>query len=118
VRSITYSLARQTGGRCIVPNYRLAPQDAFPAAIVDLVLTYLSLLYPSEGSMHTAVPATSIVFAGDSSGGNLVFSVLALLRHIRDHGTGRIQFNGSMVDVPLPAGIATLSPQCDHTGSL
>jgi acetyl esterase/lipase len=117
VRPITLALARETGGRCIVPEYRLAPQNPFPAAIVDLFLTYLSLLYPNEESMHAAVSAKNVVFAGDSSGGNLVLSLLALLRHIRDHN-GHIQFRGRSVEVPLPAGIATMSPHCDHTMSL
>jgi acetyl esterase/lipase len=96
----------------------LAPQNPFPAAVVDLLLAYLSLLYPSESSMHTAVSAKDIVFAGDSSGGNLVLSLLALLQHIRDHDNGRVEFQGKYVEVPLPAGIATLSPHCDHTNSL
>jgi acetyl esterase/lipase len=67
--------------------------------------------------MHAAVLAKNIVFVGDSSGGNLVLSLLALVRHIRDYN-GRIQFQGRPVEVPLPAGIATLSPHCDHTMSL
>jgi acetyl esterase/lipase len=117
VRPISLALARETGGRCIVPDYRLAPQNPFPSAIVDLLLTYLCLLYPSEDSIHAAVPAKNIVFAGDSSGGNLVLSLLALLQHICDH-KGRIQFRGRSVEVPFPAGIATLSPHCDHTMSL
>ncbi|KAF2793393.1 alpha/beta-hydrolase, partial [Melanomma pulvis-pyrius CBS 109.77] len=117
VRLITLALARETGGRCLVPDYRLAPQNPFPAAIVDLLFTYFSLLYPSETAMHSAVSAKNIVFAGDSSGGNLVLSLLALLQHIRDHNNGHVRFHGNLVDVPLPAGIATLSPHCDHTMS-
>ncbi|KAJ4296425.1 hypothetical protein N0V90_006470 [Kalmusia sp. IMI 367209] len=115
VRHTTLALARETGGRCLVPDYRLAPQNPFPAAIIDLLLAYLSLLYPSEGAMHRPVSAKNIVFAGDSSGGNLVLSLLALLQYIRDHNNGRVQFGGKCIDVPLPAGVATLYPHCDHT---
>jgi len=68
--------------------------------------------------MHTAISAKNIVFVGDSSGGNLVLSLMALLQHIRDHNNGRMQFQGKLVEAPLPAGIATLSPHCDHTMSL
>ncbi|KAF1836191.1 lipase/esteras-like protein [Decorospora gaudefroyi] len=117
VRGITLALAQETGGRCLVPEYRLSPQNTFPAAIIDLLLAYLTLLYPSESSMHAAVSPQNIVFAGDSSGGNLVLSLLALVQHIRDHNNGRVPFGGKMVDLPLPAGIATLSPHCDHTNS-
>ena len=115
---MTLTIAQETGGRCIVPEYRLAPQNPFPAAIVDLFLTYLTLLYPGDDSMHTAISAKDIVLAGDSSGGNLVLSLLALLQHIRDNNDCRVHFRGTLVDVPLPAGIATLSPHCDHTMSL
>lgn len=117
-RRITLALARETGGRCVVPDYRLAPQNPFPAAIVDLLFTYLSLLYPNESSIHGAVLARNIVLAGDSSGGNLVLGLLALLQNIRDRCNGRVPFQGKLVDVPLPAGVATLSPHCDHTMSL
>ncbi len=118
VRSTTLALARETGGRCLVPDYRLAPQNPFLAALVDLFLTYCSLLYPTKSSMHTAVSAKNIVFTGDSAGGNLVLSLLALLQHIRDRNNGRIQFHGKLVEVPLPAGTAALSPHCDLTSSL
>ncbi|CAO2654549.1 Nn.00g112820.m01.CDS01 [Neocucurbitaria sp. VM-36] len=118
VRRITLAIAKETGGRCIVPEYRLAPQNPFPAAIVDLFLAYLTLLYPSDDSMHTVISAKDIVLAGDSSGWNLVLSLLALLQHIRDSNNGQVHFQGKLVHVPLPAGIATLSPHCDHTMSL
>ncbi|KAF2451072.1 alpha/beta-hydrolase [Karstenula rhodostoma CBS 690.94] len=117
VRATTLALARETGGRCLVPAYRLAPQFPFPAAVVDLFLVYLSLLRPGKGALHTPVSAQNIVFAGDSSGGNLVLSLFALLHHIRDHAGGRVRFRGHQLDVPLPAGIATLYPHCDHTSS-
>lgn len=101
-----------------MPEYRLSPQNPFPAALIDLFITYLSLLYPSESALHTPVSAKNIVFAGDSSGGNLVLSLLALLQHIRDHHNGCVNFRGKRVDLPLPAGVATMSAHCDHTLSL
>jgi acetyl esterase/lipase len=114
VRGITSSLARETGGRCLVPDYRLAPQNPFPSAVVDLLISYLSLLYPGEDALHMAVSPQNIVFAGDSSGGNLVLSLLSLIQQIRSQP---IQFRGKSITIPLPAGIATLSPHCDHTNS-
>ncbi|OAG06093.1 alpha/beta-hydrolase [Paraphaeosphaeria sporulosa] len=117
VRATTLALARETGGRCLVPDYRLAPQCPFPAAVVDLFLAYLSLLHPGKDAMHKPVSAQNIVFAGDSSGGNLVLSLLALLQHLRDHAAGRVRFRDQWIDVPLPAGVATLYPHCDHAMS-
>ena len=39
-------LAKRTGGRCYSVRYRLAPQNPFPAAIMDALISYLGLLYP------------------------------------------------------------------------
>jgi acetyl esterase/lipase len=64
--------------------------------------------------MHEPVSAQNIVFAGDSSGGNLVQSLLALLQHLRDHAASRVRFRNQWIDVPLPAGVAALYPHCDH----
>ncbi|ORY05707.1 Alpha/Beta hydrolase protein, partial [Clohesyomyces aquaticus] len=104
-------------GRCLAVDYRLAPQNPFPCALVDLLVAYLSLLYPSEGSLHEAVPAQDIVFAGESSGGNLILSLVALFQYLRDTKSGRVRFHGSDVDVPMPAGVATVCPHADHTSS-
>jgi acetyl esterase/lipase len=110
-------LARGTGGRCIIPDYRLASQNLFPAANIDLLVTYLSLLYPNEESMYAAVSASNIVYTGDSPGGSPVSSLLTLLRYIRDHDSC-IQFRGRSVEVPPLADIVTVRPHCDHTMSL
>ena len=118
VRSLTLALAKATGGRFIVLEYRFAPQNVFPAAVIGLLLTYLSLLSPSEDAGYISVSAKNIVFAGDSSGGNLVLSLLALLQYIRDCHNGCVNFRGKWVDIPLSAGAATMSAHCDHALSL
>ncbi|PSN59376.1 alpha/beta-hydrolase [Corynespora cassiicola Philippines] len=114
VRSLTLALAKATGGRFIVLEYRFAPQNVFPAAVIGLLLTYMSLLSPSEDAGYISVSAKNIVFAGDSSGGNLVLSLLALLQYIRDCHNGCVHFRGKWVDIPLSAGAATMSAHCDH----
>jgi hypothetical protein len=67
-RAITLRLAKDCGGRVFSLRYRLAPQDPFPAALVDAVLAYKYLLYPPKGALHQPIDPTNIVIAGDSAG--------------------------------------------------
>ena len=69
-RPTTKRLAKLTGGRCYSIRYRLAPQNAFPAAIIDALASYLTLIYPPPGAFHEAVAPEHIVFAGDRYGVN------------------------------------------------
>lgn len=109
-------LAKATKGRCLSIRYRLAPQHAFPAALLDALVSYLNLLYPPVNSFHTAVAPEHIVFAGDSAGGNL--SLVLLLTILQFCRTGqKIHWNGEEIDIPIPAGVATSSPWCDITHS-
>lgn len=118
VRNITVELARLNGGRCLVVEYRLSPQNPFPLALIDLFIAYLSLLYPPCGSFHEAVPSEQIVLAGDSSGGNLVLALLLLLQFLRDKRGGHVKFHGRDVSIPFPAGIAAFGLHGDLTNSL
>ena len=102
-------------------RYSLAPQNAFPAALLDSLIAYLSLLYPPPGALHEPVPASQVVFSGDSAGGNLAFSLLQLLLH--DHRTSAssattIRYNNRDVELPLPAGVACNSAWLDSTRSM
>ena len=113
-------LARLTGGRCLSIRYRLAPQNPFPAALLDVLVAYISLLSPPPGALHEAVPASKIVFAGDSAGGNLSLVLLQLLLqlHRTANGVPSIRFHGRDVAVPIPAGVALNSPWADLTGCM
>ena len=113
----------KAAGRCRALNvrYRLAPGHPFPAALLDCLVAYLSLLYPQTGAMHSAVKPDKIAFAGDSAGGNCSMALLALLLHLRrtnDPATPKtFRFNGHDVPLPLPlpAGVATSSAWTDFT---
>jgi acetyl esterase/lipase len=121
-RPTTSKLAKASGGRVFSVRYRLAPQNPFPAALLDAFTAYLSLLYPSPSAPHAPVPANEIVFAGDSAGGTCCTALLQLLLQIhRSAPAGQmptVLFHGKNVEIPLPAGVALTSPWLDITRSL
>ncbi|GAA4141553.1 alpha/beta hydrolase [Leifsonia shinshuensis] len=89
-------LGRAGRMRVLFPEYRLAPEHPFPAAIDD-VLAVWRWLREEQG-----VPADSIAVAGDSAGGGLT---VALLVATRDAGGD------------LPATVVLMSPTVDLTSS-
>ena len=120
-RSTTAKLARLTKGRCLSVNYRLAPQNPFPAALLDLLTAYLCLLSPPAGSYHKPVAPSSIVLAGDSAGASLCLALIQVILRVRDQQatlTPTIQFHGRRTAIPLPAGVTALSPAGDITSAL
>ena len=130
-RSTTSRLAKECNGRVCSVRYRLAPQAAFPSQLLDALLVYLSLLYPPPGSLHSAVPASKIVLAGDSAGGNLVFALLQFILHFNrsqqqqstDDGASTstpplLNFHGSQVQLPLPAGATAVAGWFDISRAL
>ena len=121
-RMPTSHLAHLTVGRVLSVRYRLAPQHAFPSALLDALIAYLSLLYPPPDSYHSPVSPSHIVFSGDSAGGGLCFALLQLLLQIdRSSTTAKsISFHGQTITLPLPlpAGCATHSAWFDVTRSM
>jgi monoterpene epsilon-lactone hydrolase len=89
-------LGRASGMRVLFPEYRLAPEHPFPAAIDDVLAAWRWLRTDQD------LKATSIAVAGDSAGGGLA---VALLVATRDAGE------------PLPTAAALMSPTVDLTGS-
>jgi acetyl esterase/lipase len=114
----TSHLAKLTSGRCLSVRYRLAPQNPFPSALLDGLIAYLSLLFPPPGSLHSAIPASKIIFAGDSAGGNLSLSLLLTLLTLHRAGVKSIRFHGADIPLPLPASLALNSPWCDISRAL
>ncbi|KAB8289540.1 hypothetical protein EYC80_010698 [Monilinia laxa] len=102
-------LAHLTGGRVLSLRYRLAPQNPFPAALLDCLVAYLNLLFPPPNALHSAILPNNIILSGDSAGGNLALSLSLLLLHLRKTNTP-ITWNGNAHLVPLPAGLALTPP--------
>jgi len=72
--AFTGVLSELSRTRVLSVDYRLAPENKFPAALEDSVSAYEWLL--SQG-----VPARSIVMGGDSAGGGLAFATLVELKN-------------------------------------
>jgi monoterpene epsilon-lactone hydrolase len=89
-------LGRASGMRVLFPEYRLAPEHSFPAAIDDVLATWRWL------RTEQGLSATSIAVAGASAGGGLA---VALLVATRDAGDA------------LPAAAVLMSPTVDLTSS-
>ena len=89
-------LGRASGMRVLFPEYRLAPEHPFPAAIDDVLAAWHWLRTDQDLS------APSIAVAGDSAGGGLA---VALLVATRDAGQ------------VLPAAAVLMSPTVDLTSS-
>jgi epsilon-lactone hydrolase len=90
-RHLAAAIGRAAGAPVLLPEYRLAPEHPFPAALEDAVAAYRWLL-------GRGVNARRVVVAGDSAGGGLTIAMLVVLR---DRG------------VPLPAGAVCISPWVD-----
>ncbi|CAB4394945.1 unnamed protein product [Rhizophagus irregularis] len=101
-RGITSSLAKKANARILVIDYRLAPQNQFPAALQDALAAYLYLLNPPKDAGFEPLNPKNIVISGASAGGGLS---LALGLAIRDAG------------LPSCAGIICWSPMVDLTHS-
>ncbi|PKY60846.1 alpha/beta-hydrolase, partial [Rhizophagus irregularis] len=86
-------------------NYRLAPQNQFPAALHDALAAYLYLLNPPKDAGFEPLNPKNIVLAGDSAGGGLSLALGLAIRDARDTG------------LPSCAGIIGLSPWVDLTAS-
>ena len=87
-RHLVGHIARSAGADAFVPDYRLAPEHPFPAAIKDAEACYRAL---------SADGARRIALTGDSAGGNLALVLLSRLA-------------ASSI---TPVGAAVLSPVTD-----
>ena len=83
------------GCNVLTPDYRVAPEHPYPAALEDAVASYQWLL-------DKGYYGEQIIVAGDSAGGGLA---MALCMYLKDH------------KMPMPGGIVAMSPWTDLTAS-
>lgn len=83
------------GASVLTIDYRVAPENPFPAAFEDAVEAYKFLL-------EKGYEGKKIIIAGDSAGGGLA---MALCMYLRDN------------KLNMPAGIVAMSPWTDLTAS-
>jgi len=93
-RELISRLSRAARARALAIDYRLAPENPFPAAVEDSTSAYRWLI-------STGVDPARLVIAGDSAGGGLTVATLVALRDAGD---------------PLPAATVCLSPWVDLEG--
>lgn len=94
-RPITASLARLGNFKTFSLDYRLAPENRFPAALDDVLAAYQWLIEQN-------ISPKQIALAGDSAGGGLVISTLLKLRD---------------ENLPFPACAVCFSPWTDLAGT-
>lgn len=90
---LTSYIANATQCTVWSPDYRLAPDHPFPGAFDDAAASYKALL-EKVGS------ADRIIVSGDSAGGGLTIASM---------------FQARELNLPMPAGLALMSPFCDLT---
>ena len=93
-RNLVGHIAARAGAEAFVPDYRLAPEHPFPAAIEDVRAVYVGLV--ERGFSKIAI-------TGDSAGGNLALGLLRFATEEKASG-----------GVP-PVGAVALSPVTDLT---
>ncbi|RLA26457.1 MAG: alpha/beta hydrolase [Gammaproteobacteria bacterium] len=90
-RRMVSHIIRRAGMRALLPDYRLAPENQFPASLEDSTNVYRALIEAGTDPERMAI-------GGDSAGGNLAMATLLALRDAGD---------------PLPATCFLLSPWLD-----
>jgi salicylate hydroxylase len=86
-------LAEAVGGWALVPDYRLAPEYPFPAALDDALAAYRWLA--------REYPRAPILVSGECAGGGLALALAVALRDAAEPASRS------------PAGVHVVSPFCD-----
>jgi monoterpene epsilon-lactone hydrolase len=90
-RAYGSNVAKHCSVKVLLVDYRLAPENPFPAGLEDCIAAY-------QWVLDQSVPSSRIVLGGDSAGGGLTASALLACRDRK---------------MPLPAGGVCLSPWVD-----
>ena len=93
-----YRLARiyaeRVGCRVLFPDYRLAPEHPFPAALQDALTAYRYLI------KTCGIAPRKLILCGESAGGGLLYALCLKCREL---------------GLPQPAGLVAISPWTDLT---
>jgi monoterpene epsilon-lactone hydrolase len=92
-RHLAGQIAHRVRAAVFVPDYRLAPEHAFPAAVDDVVAVY-------RGLANTETRAFAV--AGDSAGGGLALSLVSILTSPAMRSSA-----------PVPCACVAISPWTD-----
>lgn len=90
-RDMAARIAAAAGARVFLADYRLAPENPYPAALDDALAAY-------RGLLDDGVDPADLIVSGDSAGGGLALATLVALRDAGDR---------------LPAAGVLLSPWAD-----
>ena len=93
-RNRAMRLSHRFAAEVFVPDYRLAPEHPYPAALDDVLAAYRYV--------RALRPGMPMIITGDSAGGGLALSLLVRLRELGE---------------PLPSGAILLSPWTDLSAS-
>jgi acetyl esterase/lipase len=94
-RDLAWRLSKACGVRVLVVDYRLAPENPFPAAVDDATTCYRWLL-------NQGLAPANLVIAGDSAGGGLAAATMVNLKNL---------------GIAQPACAVLISPWADLTVS-
>jgi acetyl esterase/lipase len=94
-RHLIAALSQASGLSVFAPDYRLAPENPFPAAVDDALAVYKALL-------DSGIAADKLAVAGDSAGGGLTIATLLAARDKK---------------LPTPACAVAISPWADLSQS-
>lgn len=86
-------IARRSNAKIVSVDYRLAPENPYPAAVEDARTAY-------EGLLSQGVDPSNIAISGESAGGGLAAALLFGLRG---------------ADMPMPSSAFLMSPYADLT---
>lgn len=101
-----HALARQAKLAIVAVEYRLAPENAYPAPLQDSLKAWTAL---RNGQIHANLSSTALIVAGDSAGGTLAAGLCRALL-----GAGQPQPLGQLLIYPVLTARQHLPSMHEH----
>jgi len=105
-RGLLAHLSRAAGAPVLAPEYRLAPEHPFPAALDDALAVWHALRTGGHEAQRIAV-------VGDSAGGGLVLSLLLRLRAAGEELPGSVGLISPWVDLTCSSPVLAANAATD-----